>query len=176
MALFGRVDFVNNPSSLLWLKVVSEKAFLAWSIPSETSLIFNVDGAAVGGFGRAGIGGVMRNSENKMFIMFSKFIGFFDASSAELLATRDALPLFSVFRWSNLKLVFEFDCKLCCDWLEKSSSAPDAFKYVIEDIIQYGAGLDWFIKVIPREENSTIDCLAKSEISRKVPFVWVCQD
>ncbi|KAK8558682.1 hypothetical protein V6N12_041982 [Hibiscus sabdariffa] len=124
-------DIVNNPSSLLWLKVVSvKKALLAWSIPSETSLIFNVDGAAVGGFGHAGIGGVLRNSENKTLII----------------------------------------------WLEKSSSAPDAFKSIIEDIIQYGAGLDWSIKVIPREENDIADRLAKSGISRKVPFVWVCQD
>ncbi|KAK9032482.1 hypothetical protein V6N11_056744 [Hibiscus sabdariffa] len=36
-------------------------------------------------------------------------------------------------------------------------------------------GLDWSIKV-PKEENSTADHVAKSGISRKIPFVWVCQD
>ncbi|KAK8561798.1 hypothetical protein V6N12_048858 [Hibiscus sabdariffa] len=70
----------------------------------------------------------------------------------------------------------ESDSQLCCNWLEKSSSAPDAFKSVIEDILQYGAGFDWSIKVISREENDTANHLVKSEISRKIPFVWVCQE
>ncbi|KAK9027499.1 hypothetical protein V6N11_067332 [Hibiscus sabdariffa] len=51
-------------------------------------------------------------------------------------------------------------------WLEKPSCAPEVFKYVIADIFQCGAGLDWSIKVIQREENSTADRLAKSGISR----------
>ncbi|KAL4364264.1 hypothetical protein GQ457_04G029960 [Hibiscus cannabinus] len=63
-------------------------------------------------------------------------------------------------------------CQLCCNWLEKSSSAPNAFKYVIKDILQYGAGLDWSIKVIPREENGTADRLTKNGISRNIPFVY----
>ncbi|KAK8984743.1 hypothetical protein V6N11_020059 [Hibiscus sabdariffa] len=140
------------------------------------SLIFNVDGAAIGGFGKASIGGVLRDSENKSPIMFSKTIGFFDASSAELLAIRDVISLFSVSMWSKYKLVLESDCNLCCLWLEKPSCAPDAFKPVIAEILQCGAGLIWSIKVIQREDNGTADRLAKSGISRKDPFVWVSQD
>ncbi|KAK8500771.1 hypothetical protein V6N12_031431 [Hibiscus sabdariffa] len=97
-----------------------------------------------------------------------------DASSAELLAIREAVLLFHRSVWSSLFVVeIETDCVLCSQWIGDPSSVPDIFRSIVADILQLCEGLEWSIKSIQRSENGTADKLAKSGISRSYPLLRV---
>ena len=55
---------------------------------------FNVDEAAPGKPGPAGIGGVLRNHKGKILHMFSKNVGGKDSTEAEILAILEALCIY----------------------------------------------------------------------------------
>ncbi|KAK8596357.1 hypothetical protein V6N12_064852 [Hibiscus sabdariffa] len=148
----------------------------SWVKPSAESLKFNVDGAVVGGLGRAGIGGILRNSGNESLILFSRAAGSTDATSAELNAILEAVNLFRKSKWvHSFKLLLETDCSLCVQWLERPSSTPLCFKTLIEECLEACAGLRWSIEAVSRSANAMADKLAKSGISRGVPLVWMSQ-
>ncbi|KAL4352909.1 hypothetical protein GQ457_06G017170 [Hibiscus cannabinus] len=73
----------------------SNNSLCLWVVPLMSSFKFNVDGVVIGGFNRAGIGGILRNLKNVSLLFFSKAVGCLDATLAELLATKEALYLFS---------------------------------------------------------------------------------
>ncbi|KAK9005603.1 hypothetical protein V6N11_043029 [Hibiscus sabdariffa] len=133
---------------------------------------FNIDGAIEGRVGKAGIGGILRNSENVTLIMFSKAIGFSDATSAELCVIREALVLFVESKWSKQSsLILEIDCTLCAGWLRSPTLAPVSFKILIADILILcagRAGFSWSIQIVHREANSTADLLAKKRHTSKL--------
>ncbi|XVF42328.1 hypothetical protein PTKIN_Ptkin01aG0352500 [Pterospermum kingtungense] len=65
------------------------------------SLKFNIDGAASGQPGPAGIGGILRDCNANIKMRFSKSIGIADSSLAEVLAVKEAFLLFSSSQWSS---------------------------------------------------------------------------
>ncbi|KAK4848903.1 hypothetical protein QYF36_018453 [Acer negundo] len=65
----------------------------AWIPYDIVSLKFNMDGAARGSLGPAGIGGVLRNSNRKVLCSFSYFVSHLCATSAEILAILKAFQL-----------------------------------------------------------------------------------
>ncbi|KAK8491660.1 hypothetical protein V6N11_023179 [Hibiscus sabdariffa] len=106
--------------------------------------------------------------------MFSKSVGCIDASSTELFVIGEATMMFKRSEWAKrFQLILETDYILCSNWVREPSSTPIIFKSIVENILQFCDGLDWNIKVIQRSENTTADKLAKSEISRVSPLIWV---
>ncbi|EOY04005.1 Uncharacterized protein TCM_019262 [Theobroma cacao] len=68
--------------------------------------------AARGCQGEAGIGGILRNSNGEIRMIFSKSIGFADSNLAEMLAKREAFLMFSASQWCNTHtLVVEIDSR-----------------------------------------------------------------
>ncbi|KAK8532147.1 hypothetical protein V6N12_053593 [Hibiscus sabdariffa] len=165
-------DVLLCPSSLRSLKVDRKVAGPSlWVIPSAESLKFN--GAIVGGFGKIGIGGILRNSKNESIILFFRSVGSIDATSAELIAILEIVTLFKKSKWAqSFKLLLETDCFLCVLRLERPSLAPLCFKPFIEACLKECDGLVWSIEAVPRAANTTADKLAKSGISRVAPLVW----
>ncbi|KAK3218067.1 hypothetical protein Dsin_012037 [Dipteronia sinensis] len=75
-----------------------------WLPLSNEELKFNVDGSVRRESGRAGIGGVLRNSLGEVLYSFSVFMGNLDANSTELLAIQKSLQplcLKSLFGWEK---------------------------------------------------------------------------
>lgn len=59
-----------------------------WKAPAGGEMKFNLDGAAKGCPGEAGIGGVRRDERSDVKIIFSKAIGVDDSNLAEVMAIR----------------------------------------------------------------------------------------
>lgn len=69
---------------------------MSWS-PPFGELKFNVDGAARGNLGPAGIGGVLRNSDGVVFDLFSKNGGSMQYTEAEVVVILEALHIFTSY-------------------------------------------------------------------------------
>ncbi|KAK8542915.1 hypothetical protein V6N12_015491 [Hibiscus sabdariffa] len=91
MELFGPQEIACSYDILTAVIVPSTKAGLElWTLLCGNVVKFNVEGD----FGKAGIGGILRNSCNKSFIMFSKLVGCLDVTTVELLAIHEIFLLF----------------------------------------------------------------------------------
>lgn len=58
-------------------------------------LKFNVDGAARGKPGLAGVGQILCNSNGVVFIMFLKHMGYMDSNEAEVVAILEAIQIYN---------------------------------------------------------------------------------
>ncbi|KAK8997743.1 hypothetical protein V6N11_012283 [Hibiscus sabdariffa] len=95
-------DVIRCPYSVKFIKVGKRDSIVCkWVKPPVKSVKFNVDGAVERGFGRAGIGGILRDSNGKTLILFSKSVGSLDATTAELLALKEAVNIFRKSTWLN---------------------------------------------------------------------------
>ncbi|KAK8490726.1 hypothetical protein V6N11_034944 [Hibiscus sabdariffa] len=74
--------------SQVWILSFFSFAWTIWVYRND--VIFKVCGS----FGRAGIGGVLRNELGKTLMYFSKSIGASDPSTAEIMALDEAIRLF----------------------------------------------------------------------------------
>lgn len=89
-----------------------------WSSPIRV-LAFNVDGAARGKPGLAGIGSVLRNHKKDVLHVFSKHVGIRGSSEAEVLAILEALPIFNTSYQHHL--IVETDSFNVISWVNSSS-------------------------------------------------------
>ncbi|KAK3223218.1 hypothetical protein Dsin_010243 [Dipteronia sinensis] len=67
--------------------------FKDWRLSPTESLKFNVDGSVSGVMGQAGIGGILRNQNGKVFCVFSTKVGVQDVITAEVMAIARAIEL-----------------------------------------------------------------------------------
>ncbi|KAK9043900.1 hypothetical protein V6N11_072224 [Hibiscus sabdariffa] len=105
-------------------------------------------------------GGVLRNHEGKILCTFSKNAGLIDASSAEILASKEAVSIFKSSIWARShKLIIECDSS-------NVFSTPMTFRDIVQTVLKSDVVIDWKVCVIPREVNTLADNLAKRGISR----------
>ncbi|GMJ08610.1 hypothetical protein HRI_004530200 [Hibiscus trionum] len=95
-------DYILNPAGwTLPVQVKNLSKDSGWSTPLAGSLKFNTNGAVMGHFGEAGIGGILRNHLGETIVKFSKSIGISDLSTAELVAIKEAVSIFARIKWSS---------------------------------------------------------------------------
>ncbi|KAK9034289.1 hypothetical protein V6N11_050460 [Hibiscus sabdariffa] len=145
----------------------------AWLKPPTGSLKFNIDGAVVEGFGKADIRRILRNEYNESLLTFSKYIGFTDATSAELLAFKEACVLFGESKWvESHSVIFESDCSLVFRWLTQPNLVSSIFKQIVLDCLDVCSNFRWSLNIVPRTANPIADKLAKTGTNRSFPWVW----
>ena len=84
-----------------------------------------MDGSTKGNLGPAGIGGVLRDCNAAVKVVFSKSIGVIDSNMVELFAVRKALMVFVATRWaSSHRLVIENDLRNVVNWMLNPSGSP----------------------------------------------------
>ncbi|KAK9003346.1 hypothetical protein V6N11_060910 [Hibiscus sabdariffa] len=127
------------------------------------SLKFNTDGAVQGSFGQAGIGGVLRDHDGKVITKFSKSIGHSDPATAQLLAIKEALLVFS----NQMYLEIESDSNNVGCWIQKPVTTPVVFKKLVLACINAGSNFRWKINLIGTRQNGEADSLAKARINRR---------
>ncbi|XVF31120.1 hypothetical protein REPUB_Repub16aG0118300 [Reevesia pubescens] len=88
-------DIFSSPISfVLPCKVKRKTLATKWDAPSKCFLKFNVDGYSKGNLGPAGVGGVLRDEEGSVKILFSKAVGVVDSITTEILAIKEAFLIF----------------------------------------------------------------------------------
>lgn len=85
----------------------------------EGGLKFNVDGSARGKPGPAGVGGVHRNDQGAVLVLFSKNVGLMESNEAEVVAILEALRVFvsghfqaSLVVWKAILLMPFLGCSI----------------------------------------------------------------
>ena len=136
---------------------------------------FNVDGAAKGKPGPAGIGGILRDENGKVWLRFSKSIGITESNEAEIYAIREAMLIFSASRWvPSIGLMIESDSKNAVGWVEHPSDTPWRLRKWIAHISLLKKNFaDFKIAHVYREANGDADELAKGGIDRLVPLLAI---
>ena len=163
-------NIVRFPKDILNPKenIVVKRSF-TWEPPPPEFLKFNVDGSARGKPGVTGIGGVLRDCNAAVKMIFSKSIGVADSNMNELLAVREALKMFTTSRWAiSHRLVIESDSSNVVNWMRDPSGAPWAMKRFMAQMEYFKQQLlSCDFASIPREGNNLADALAKSGVSRQ---------
>ena len=88
---FCLYDILINWELCMRCGPVKVRKSILWSPPHVSLFKFNVDGAARGKPGPAGIGGVLRNCNGDVLFMFSKYVGVCDSNEVEVLAILESL-------------------------------------------------------------------------------------
>ena len=94
---------------------VKVRKSILWSLPPICLFKFNVDGAARGKPGLAGIGGVLRNCNGDVLFMFSKYVWVCDSNEAEVLVILESLRYF--LRHYHGNLIVESDSSNAVSWV-----------------------------------------------------------
>ena len=146
---------------------------VVWKNPEIGFMKFNVDGAARGKPGPAGIGGVLRDVDGKVWMEFSNSIGVSESNEAEICAIRKALLLFCASSWvDSFGLVMESDSRNAVSWVEKPDDVPWRLRKWVSHIVLLKRKLSNFRIVHTfREANQEADALAKGGIDRIVPLL-----
>ncbi|KAK3231468.1 hypothetical protein Dsin_003349 [Dipteronia sinensis] len=134
-----------------------------WMHPPPEVLKFNVDGAARGSMGKAGIGGVLRDHTGRVLCTFSKFIGNTDAITAEMQAIATACDISaSKPELEGKRIVFVSDSQTAVSWINSSGFGNVEHSKTIYDIRCLLCKLGQAsVEFNPRDTNFSADRLAK---------------
>ncbi|XVE85397.1 hypothetical protein DITRI_Ditri17bG0087800 [Diplodiscus trichospermus] len=92
------------------VNTIKSKAGNRWVKPLKGQVKFDVNGSTQGKPRPAGIGGILRDHNEEVLIVFSKSIDVADSNFAELMAIRESFLLFLTSPWLNSKmLIIESD-------------------------------------------------------------------
>ncbi|KAL4317760.1 hypothetical protein GQ457_18G002470 [Hibiscus cannabinus] len=159
-------DLIGNPINFRHFK--QRRPWMTnsvWNPLDSGELKFNTDGAVSRSFGEAGIGGCLRNNNARCLMTFSKSVGITDATSAEILAIKEACSLFVMSLWAKkYKLLTETD------------SYPAVFKPLVLSCLDICKNNEWRVKHVPREGNHLTDKLAKKGIGRASALYNITQE
>ncbi|XVE81888.1 hypothetical protein DITRI_Ditri15bG0102200 [Diplodiscus trichospermus] len=168
------MDIARSPNLVSFpVARATSRGQVNWRCPAEGFMKFNVDGASAGNPGMRGIGGVLRDNFSVVKIVFSKHIGVSDSSTAEILAVREAIVLFSQSQWVQThRLIKESDSLNTVKWLKNPVLTPWRLRKFAVQVINLGESfLGWSINHTYREANELANSLAKSGIQRSDDFI-----
>lgn len=109
-----------------------KKSNTTWSILELGFCKFNVDGAARGKPGPAGIRGVVHNDRESMMLAFSEPTGIMESNEVELLAIKRAVHLRS--RYGNDNLIIDGDSVNAIAWALGRKNTPWRLVNIARDI------------------------------------------
>ena len=153
-----------------------DKKGMEWELPVGENLKFNTDGSYLREQGRAGIGGVLRNSKGEVLCSFSEFVGNVEAATAELLAIQKAMVLcVSNLVVKESSIVFESDSRMAVNWILGGDFGNLEVLDVILDIRSMLRGFrNLSIGYVSRSANVMADSLAKRGSRMEGEFIeWM---
>ncbi|KAK9023974.1 hypothetical protein V6N11_004160 [Hibiscus sabdariffa] len=98
-------------------------------------------------------------------VKFSRSLGIMDATTAEILAIKEAgLICKDNFKLASKKIVIVSDTCLVCNWILAPQTTPLALKAEIMEVWNLCKSFGWEVESIDRELNIEADSLAKNGI------------
>ena len=88
-----------------------------WQPPPNNYLKFNIDGASKGNPGSAGFGGVLRNEDRRIILIFHNHLGKSTNNMAELMAMEQCLEILTENRSSNV--IIEVDSEITINSIKR---------------------------------------------------------
>ncbi|PWA45434.1 reverse transcriptase [Artemisia annua] len=146
-----------------------------WRPPNVGSLKFNVDGAARGKPGPAGIGGLLRNNCSAVVAMFSIPLGVLDSNVVEVMAIKEACRMVNEkLDLSSSGIIVESDSLNAVSWVrhpfERSWRLLSHFQEI--DLFLSSNG-NRSIAHIKSEGNCDAVKLAREDVLRSIPLsIW----
>ena len=129
----------------------------------------NTDGASFGNPGKAGGGGIIRDSQGNWIKGYSRSIGFTTSNIAELWALRDGLNL--AIQLGLQQIEVELDAKVIVDLLNSNNNPNTAYSPLLSDCRLLLAGIPQVrVAHVFREANKCVDLLAKKGCSMQEDF------
>ncbi|KAL4283563.1 hypothetical protein GQ457_16G029270 [Hibiscus cannabinus] len=143
----------------------SRSRLVSWSPPPSGTLKLNVDGAVTRDGGLGGVGGLLRNSEGKCLLSFSRHVGQVPPLLAEILAIKFGLEIFftSVWRY-EVSLIVESDSLKAVEWVSNPSSCIGLYSDLVKEIADLAGTSFISFRYISRTCNIDADSLAKRGI------------
>ncbi|KAK8495688.1 hypothetical protein V6N12_005594 [Hibiscus sabdariffa] len=143
----------------------SRFSVMSWTPPPPGVLKLNVDGA-VASVGRAGgVGGLLRNSDRKCLLSFSRYVGQVPPLLAEILAIKIGLELFFNSAWRNVdRIIVESDNKVVVEWILNPVICTGIFSPLVKEIVSLVGSNPISFRHISRGCNIDADRLAKRGI------------
>ena len=143
---------------------------MRWEKPPLNWYKLNTDGVSCGNLGRAGGGGVIRDSARNWIKGFARYIGYTTSIIAEFWALRDGLNLSIQLGVQNLEV--ELDAKVIVDLINSRNSSNTAYSSLLFDCIL-------LLEMIPHtkvkhvfwEANKCADALARKGCHAHEEFV-----
>eukprot|EP00268_Persea_americana_P021089 TRINITY_DN21101_c0_g1_i1.p1 TRINITY_DN21101_c0_g1~~TRINITY_DN21101_c0_g1_i1.p1 ORF type:complete len:199 (+),score=31.91 TRINITY_DN21101_c0_g1_i1:157-753(+) len=165
---FSMHGILSNWKACMVCGLTKERRSTFWSPPSMGMLKFNVDGAARGKPGPAGIGGVLCDDKGVILCLFSKSVGVRDSNEAEVLAILEALRILS----SSFQgcLIVESDSSNGISWVARSMVKPWKFQIFLNGIKGLASSLSVVFSHVIRSANGLVDSLAKQGVQRSSPW------
>ncbi|KAK4849775.1 hypothetical protein QYF36_000697 [Acer negundo] len=144
-------------------KIASASRLCSWSLPPDSDLSSNMDGASRGNPDMAGVGGVLREAGRKVLCLFSSFIGIADPILAEVSAIHKACFLIASSQALDDRLITIWsDSSLVVSWINGHDFDKLSLIQLIYGIRQFlSSRILISIKFMPRGFNSLADCLAR---------------
>ena len=141
-----------------------------WECPPSSWFKLNTDGSSIGNPGKAGGGGVLRDSNGNWVRGFSSSFGITSSIQAELRALKDGLVM--ALELNVLYLVVEMDSLVAVD-LVSSNKATNVFLSPVVDDCRFLLNRFEQVSVIHiyREANSCADALAKAGGDQVLDFI-----
>ncbi|GMI95970.1 hypothetical protein HRI_003266300 [Hibiscus trionum] len=168
-------EFLCNPAGTSIPKKRSARPMPgSWTKPPDGSIKFNVDATVEGNYGKAGVGGILRDHRGAELMKFSENIGLSDATVAELIAIWRACQLLAQSNWdTNVNHIIETDSLLAESWIGNPASCPPCFIDLVHKCIPAAKSANCSIRFVYREKNVTAHLLAQEGIRRQGKMVWV---
>lgn len=98
------------------------------------------------------IGGVLRNSNGEVLLLFSKNVGVKESNEAKVLVILEALQF--LLHHLQAKLIVESDSTNAVMWASHFDSRPQRFQFLFNEIIELSSSLDVCFCLVIRLANS----------------------
>ncbi|KAK9020210.1 hypothetical protein V6N11_054700 [Hibiscus sabdariffa] len=171
-----RVDSILSMDSIIAdPSIVDTSGFLSvcplvtssWQTPPIEFLKLNVDGVMMRNGLKGGIGGIIRDNCGVWLDRFSLPSGLGPPILAELLAIEHGLVFFFAnYKFVKYKLILERDCAMSIKWVSNPSLCPSVFEPLVKRCKDLIVAKSVILRLIPRNINVKVDCLAKEGIGR----------
>ena len=147
------------------VRFTSDDPGVCWEPPMKGWMVLNTDGAAKGGLGPAGVGGVLRNDKGEWMVGFSGYLGHCSAMTAELKAVIHGLKVAKEMGVRRLGL--RVDSSVLVGMLKELCHGHPEYHFLIQQCKKLLDSTGWEVRITHcvRETNRVADALANIGIT-----------